>query len=159
MTIRRYALPIAGVALLLGASFAFAQQGSKSVTPTQGKQTPTNGTAAYYCPYAGSGMYGRMGYGANMGGMWQRSGMSATFQKLQATLDKAKSTTDPAEVKTLLNQAEQELSQLTSHMRGWFMGHGNGMMMNGGMMYGHMYRMGGPGYLMGNSPAPSNPQN
>lgn len=165
MNVRRHVLPAAGIALLLGASFAFAQQGSTPAAQSQSQQTPNQGASAYYCPYAGSGMYQGTGNGANMGAMWQRSGMNATFQNLQATLEKAKGASDPAEVKSLLNQAQQQLSQLSSHMRGWFMGNGNGMMMNGGMMHGgmmngHMYGMGQqPGYMMGNPPASNNPQN
>jgi hypothetical protein len=164
MKIRKYVVPLAGVALLAGASFAFAQQSSKSVTQAQSQQSSTSGTSAYYCPYANSGMYRGMAHNSNMGRItWQGSGTRATFQKLQDTLNKAKSTNDPTQVKSLLNQAEQELSQLTSHMRRWFMGYGNGMMMRGGMMMnGRMmsYRMGRQsGYMIGNPPAPNKPQN
>lgn len=160
MRIWKYAAPVAGFALLLGASFAFGQQGSKSVTQAKGQQPGTSATPTYYCTYGNSGMYGGMAYGTPMGTMWQNSGMRTSFENLQATLSNAKSTTDPAKVKSLLNQAEQQLSQLTSHMQGWFMGYGNGMMMNGGMMYGHAYRMGEqPGYMMGNPPTANNPQN
>lgn len=154
MRIWKYAVPVAGVALLLGASFAFGQQGSNSATQGQNQQSSTSATSAYFCPYANSGMYRGMAYGSGMGRMaWQGSGMRATFQKLQSTLNQAKSTTDPAKVKSLLNQAGQKLSQLMSHMRVGYMGNGNGMMMNGGMM---MYRMGQQqGFMRNNSPATS----
>lgn len=164
MKVRKYVVPLAGVALLAGASFAFAQQSSQPVAQAQSRQSSTSGTSAYYCPYANSGMYRGMAYDSNMGRMtWQGSGMRATFQKLQTTLNKAKHTNDPARVKSLLNQAEQELSQLTGHMRRWFMGYGNGMMMRGGMMMngGMMsHRMGRqPGYMMGNPSTTNKPQN
>lgn len=129
MRIWKYVLPAAGVALLLGASFAFAQQGPKSASQTHDRQTSTYGMTAYNCPGGASGMYRGMAYKSNMGAMsGQHSGMRAMFQKLQSTINEAKSATDPAKVKSLLNQAGQELSQFMSRME--MMGNGKGMMMH-----------------------------
>jgi len=113
----------AGTALLLGASIAFAQQETTQTPPAHPYQQSSE-IANCYGAHAGmSGMRGNSmmtgmmnGYGMMGERMNWRSGMHATLQRLLVTLETAKATTDPAKLKTLLDEAQQEASQLMNHM-------------------------------------------
>ena len=137
---------IAGAGLLFGALVAFAQQQTSSNMPAEPQSSQMSM----------GGMMNHMGSHMGMSGMSGNHMMDrtstpqfhlrATLKKLQAAIEQARTANNPAKLRSALDEAQQEISQLMSHM-----GPMGAMNNDGGMMMHHSGSNVGP--MMGQSPS------
>lgn len=104
---------VAGTGLLLGASIVYGQSQTvpSHAVQIQNCQTPMMNHMSYQ-----AGMAGMRGTYMKNGAMNGQAGMHSMLQRLEAAIQQARTATDPAKVKSALNEAEEQIIQFMNHI-------------------------------------------